>query len=138
MTKLDSHRTLSEPVRSPVETGAAGEPILSSGELQENRIDWENVIDRQLVEWVRDAGRLEDESIEMPCRSVIAMACRVAQSMRDAGMPAPLRVVPSGDGGIVFEHREGSLFETIEIDSDGSVEIAVFLDSRLVSRRRLN
>lgn len=138
MTRIDSHWTITEPVRSPVETGAAGEAILSSGELQENRMGWENVIDRQLIQWAMDLSQPEEDGVEVPSRSIIGIGCGVAQSMRDAGMPPPLRVVPNGDGGIVFEHREGSLFETIEIDADGSVEIAVFLDSRLVSRRRLN
>ena len=98
---------------------------------------WENVIDCQLTKWANDPCQLENDGIEAPSQEIISLACRVALMMRDEGMPPPLRVVPNGDGGITFEREAGLLFETIEIEEDGSVERITFVDSKLASRERI-
>ena len=64
-------------------------------------------------------------------------ACRFAEAVRDLGWPPPLRVVPTGDGGISFERREGSVSQSIEIAPDGSIEMITIVASRLVHRQRL-
>ena len=69
-----------------------------------------------------------------PSTKAISMACQVTRMLQDR--PPPLRVTPSGDGGIVFERSTGEVFETIEIQEDGSVERATFRNSRLHSRER--
>lgn len=137
MTRLDSSRTLSGSITSEIETCAAGEQMLSSSELQEDRLGWKDAIDRKLIEWARDPSQLEDDGIEAPSREIISLACQFAIFMRDDAQPAPLRVVPDGDGGITFERKEGSLFEKIEIEQDGTIEHLRFINCRLVSRRRL-
>ncbi|NQT41347.1 MAG: hypothetical protein HQ581_27915 [Planctomycetes bacterium] len=139
MTRLDANtrRTISESVTKPVATGAADESALSSGELQENRIGWKRVIDDQLIEWGMDPDQLEDEGIEAPSRKIISRAWDLARRMRDGGAPPPLRVVPNGDGGITFEWKDGPVFETIELEDDGSIEIIKFVDSEVVSRHSI-
>ena len=137
MTRLDTSVTISEPIRSPIETGAADESVLSSGELHQNRMGWQKVIDDRLIEWGKDPSRLEDDGIEAPSRPIIVLACRVARVMRDAGKPPPLRVVPDGDGGIAFEWKDGPASHAIEIEEDGSIEMITFENYRLVSRQRI-
>ena len=145
MTKLDTGWTISEPVRPRIETAAAGEGMLTSRQLYEerraweyeNRRAWEHVIDRQLIEWGKDPGRLECDDLRAPTAASIQTACEIAGFMRDEAEPPPLRVIPDGEGGIVFERAEGRAFVTVEIDEDGSVEICRFVDSRLQFRERV-
>jgi hypothetical protein len=136
MTRVDVFQTISPPVASPVETGAATDELLSRCEPDEERLAWDEVIDYRLIEWGRDPSQLDDENFQAPSLEIISLACRVAREMRAAGLPAPLRVVPNGDGGITFEHKAGRVFETIEIDEDGSIELVTFADSKLVFRQR--
>ena len=135
MTRIDMGKTISEFVGSAIETGAGGESVLSSAELNQNQMAWDKVIDEQLIEWARDPGQLEDDGIEPPSRPIISLACELVRTMRDNGCPRPLRVVPNGDGGITFERKDGSLFQAIEIQEDGTIEFTVFENSRLVFRQ---
>jgi hypothetical protein len=104
---------------------------------QQRREAWQQIIDRDLVEWGLDPSQLEDDGLPAPSRAIIGSACRIAQACRDAGWKPPLRVVPTGAGGIMFERREGAVFETLEIRPDGTVELALYENSRLRFRRRL-
>ncbi len=137
MAKLDVSQTISESIRSPIETRAVDESVLSSGEFHANQVGWKQVIDDQLIEWGKDPSRLEDDGIEPPSGAIIGLACDLVRTMRDKGLPPPLRVVPDGDGGIAFEWKNGPVFQTIEIEEDGSIELITFENSRLVSRQRI-
>jgi len=137
MTRLDTW-TLSEDIRSPVATGAADDDMLSSWERDSSRAAWQELIDRKLIKWGRDPSPFEDDGPEPPSAKAVWQACHVAQVMRDVGAPAAIRVVPDGDGGISFERRVGSVSESIEIDREGAIELITIVDSRLVSRQRLN
>jgi hypothetical protein len=98
---------------------------------------WVSILDHSLGEWAKDGGALADDGIEPPSAATIDLAWQVAQELREVGLPAPHRVAATGDGGIVFVRQMGPLLSTIEIDADGSVELIVLRNSRLVSRRRL-
>lgn len=139
MSALRSQYTISGDIRDVVQTGAADQHTLASAvpEGQEARSAWQALIDRQLIEWGRDARPLEDDGVVPPLPAVVNLASRLAMAMRDDGKPPPLRVVPNGEGGIVFERCAGSVFETVEIQADLSVESASYRDSRLVSRQRV-
>jgi len=105
---------------------------------EQRREAWQEMIDQYLVEWGRDPAALEDEGVIPPSRRVINRASTLAMLYRDSNNPAPSRVVPNGDGGIVFERGDRSWFQVIEIHADCSVELISFKSSRLVSRRRLD
>ena len=137
MTRLDTSQTISEPIRSPIETGAVDDSALSSGEFHQNQMAWQKVIDDQLIEWGNDPSRLEDDGIEPPSGAIIRLAYDRVQKMRGEGWPPPLRVVPDGDGGIAFEWKDGPASCSIEIADDGSIELITFENSRLVSRQRI-
>lgn len=85
-----------------------------------------------LEAWWKRPEAVEDDGVEPPDRDTIRLAFNVAEQMRRSGAPAPDRVAPSGDGGIVFERRDGSLFQTIEVSADRRLEFSVFRDGLLV------
>lgn len=91
----------------------------------------------RLLEWRRDPGQLMDEDVLPPKRGIIDAAYSLALKMRDMRLPGPLRVLPDGEGGIVFERQSGSSFETIGIEATGRIEIVSFEGSRVRSRMLL-
>ena len=99
--------------------------------------EWQEIIDRQLVEWGRDPDALADEGIEPPSSATIRLARRVAQATRDAGAPPPSRVVIDGAGGIAFERLDSGIYETLLVRKDGSVEALAFRGAALLSRNRI-
>ena len=119
--------------------GAADDESLATSARQrdENRQGWQDIIDSKLIEWGRDPGQLEDEDVTPPSRAIIDRASDLAMLLRERNWHPPNRVVPSGDGGIIFERWDGPIFEQIEISDDGAVLVASFEDSRLVSTTRL-
>ncbi len=139
MSTIESQYTISGTLRSVVQTEAADELTLATfdRERKETRDAWDVVIDRRLIEWGKTPGILEDDGIVPPSPRVIRLASQLVMAMREQGAPAPLRVVPNGEGGVVFEREAGSLFQTIEIRADLSVEFASYRNARLVSRQRL-
>lgn len=50
-------------------------------------------------------------------------------------LPAPTRVVPDAEAGIVFELQRGDLFETVRLSADGSTEYCIFRNARLVESK---
>ena len=137
MQGLKQSETISEPGSSVIDTRAVDEDVLSSGESHQERLAWERLIDGQLFGWVRNPEQLEDDDIEAPSRAAISAAYELALKMRDKKDPAPSRIAPDSEGGIVFEHREGRDFQTYEIHEDGSIEYLAFHDSQLVDRQTL-
>ncbi|MCC6488618.1 MAG: hypothetical protein IT364_14065 [Candidatus Hydrogenedentes bacterium] len=95
---------------------------------------WNTVMTR-LRAWYENPDQLVDENIVPPSSETIYKAYRLALAMRDSRSPGPLRVVPDGEGGSVFERQEGSVFETICIEATGRVEVMLFEGSRLCARR---
>jgi len=103
----------------------------------EARSGWQAIIDNWLIEWGRNPQELEDDYVIPPSFAVIKDACKVAKSMRNKGFPVPLRVVPNGEGGVVFEWWAGPIFQTIEISCNGTLEAVTYENSRLVAREEL-
>ena len=93
-------------------------------------------LEDQLLQWENNPQQLEDEGLTSPSLPIIQLARATAAGMRERGLSVPARVVPNGEGGIVFEGRSGKSFERVEINQDGAVEWATFLDGRLLSRQR--
>lgn len=123
-----------------VATDAAEEQSLAvtAQRQTEDRRLWQETIDNKLIEWGRNPGQLEDEDITPPSAEIVGLASRFSMKMRDLGFESPNRVVPNGEGGIVFERCHDTLSETIEIFEDGSFEYALFQDCRLIQRGILN
>jgi hypothetical protein len=97
---------------------------------------WQKIIDNQLIEWGRGSVQFDEENFEAPTKISLKRANELATEFRNGCLPEPLRVVPDGEGGIVFERRSGRFFITIEFSSDGSIEQNIFDDCRLVRTNR--
>lgn len=99
-----------------------------------HRTAWQQAIERTLAEWGRDPSQLDEEGTVTPSRETIQLAIDLAALMSKAVLPAPTRIVPDAEGGIVFERQEKGVFESIRISADGSIEHRVFENCRLVFR----
>ena len=102
------------------------------------REEWQKLIDCPLRQWQRDPSQLEDDDLQAPSSDAIRQAIRLAERLRDQGLPVPTRVVPDAHAGIVFEREVGRLFESYRISADGSAEFCEFEDCRLVKRMPLS
>lgn len=96
-----------------------------------------NVVLSKLLEWREDPDVLSDEDIVPPSRGILETAYHLALRMRDCRAPGPLRVVPDGEGGVVFERREGDVFETMNVEANGRIEMLTYYASQLTSRNLL-
>lgn len=95
---------------------------------------WENLTDSTLIEWGRDPALLEDDDVIAPSIETIGRAFDIASVLRSHGLPAPTRIVPTGDGGIAIQDDAGHDFVSIEIAADGTVEYLRFSGSKIVER----
>jgi len=96
---------------------------------------WQNLIDHKLIEWSRDPSMLEDDGIDAPSGETIRDAINLANFWKKQGWPAPTRIVPDSDGGIVFELEDNDVFCSYRLSLDRTLEHCVFQDMRLVRRK---
>ena len=101
---------------------------------QPDTADWERRIVR-IAEWARDAGMEDDDGIVWPTEQAIQSAYQIIQRLRSRRFAVPTEIVPSGDGGIVFSRRTGNSRQEIEVSDSGDVELLLFMDGRLISRK---
>jgi len=113
------------------------EPFASEAEREAAAHAWQHIIDEHLIEWGRKPDQLDEEGIQPPAPRTIARAAQVAGLLWKAGAPAPANVAPDTHGGIGFHWREGEIYQTYRITSDGYLDWSVFNDARLVSRQRV-
>lgn len=131
MTLIDQPTTGLGTVEPVVPTNAADERGLASveHEREQSREAWQRLIDDYLVEWGRDLTRLAEDDLVAPSRELIDYACVVAMACRDDGVPAPIRVVPDGEGGVSFEWHDGPDFRSVNVCEDGTVWFSLFHES---------
>jgi len=137
-TTAESSLTMVTALPMPTSRGTSDLGYLSFPLASSTTADsaWERIIDDRLIEWGRDPSRLADDGVVPPKREVVGWAIRLARILASKGADAPQRVVPNGDGGIVFERWSGANAETIEVLDDGDVYYTAFRASRLVHRER--
>jgi hypothetical protein len=99
---------------------------------------WHELISQQLASWSRDPEQLGDDGVVAPTVGIIALAIDTARALRDQRVESPDRVVPNGDGGIVFRWRSGDLTWSLELDTDGSMETSLVDRDSLVCRHSLH
>jgi hypothetical protein len=97
---------------------------------------WQSLVDDTLIDWGLLSDRPWGDEITPPSREVVSKAAKLAQKMKD--LPSPDRVVPDGDGGIVFEHRSNAGVEVMHVWDDGSVEYYRLTDGRVVERHSMD
>ena len=107
--------------------------------MADERNAWQRLIDEKLIEWGRHPEQFEDEDgYEAPRADNLVRATEFIAFCRDQGVSPPLRMAPDGAGGIVFEWRNNPLYHVMmEIHADGGMELLVFDDGKLVTRKQV-
>jgi hypothetical protein len=132
-----SCRLTRDPARR-VETGAATDDTLATTIVEPmHRDSWQAVIDYKLVEWGRQPWQLAEDELIPPTPAAVGRAIQIAESFRDRNAPPPLRVVPDGDGGVVFERWTQAHTQAIEITKDGRAEFVECVAGRVSKRFEL-
>lgn len=111
--------------------GIADEALMSG--LQPSRTDddgWMTCV-YSLREWRSSPPDWEEDGIEVPSRRLLQLAEEIAFALRAKQQPEPMRVLPDGDGGVVFERRQGALYEALNVTADCTVSLKRFRSGRL-------
>ena len=108
-------------------------PVLGK---KEETTDWLRV-ESLLNEWCRKEPRRDEDGVEWPGPAVAEVAVQVACLLKQRGLQPPTRFVPNAEGGVVFEFQHQHQLQTIEVESDGSIELCRFEATKLVDRRRM-
>ena len=137
MKLLDTPMLLSEEFDYLVH-GIVRETLIRPPATPTHEAAWRKLID-ELASWgERGADMLEDEGVEPPQPSIVHAATELASIMRDRDMEPPGRLMPNGDGGIVFRWRVGECAWTVEFESDGSIESCLVRRGKLIRRHSLH
>ncbi len=128
--------TLTPEPRSTAETAVTTDDALlqPTTQTQEWKDEWQKVIDDKLIDWGGDSKAVEEEDLIPPTEAAVHLAGRIAITLRDDASLPPKRVVPDGDGGIVFERWEGPRSISIEISNDGTAEIVYIRAGQVEAR----
>lgn len=127
--------TWSPPIKRTVETGTTVETFATDArEVDAIKEGWERIINDRLVEWGRNPPAFDEDGLVPPTADVIRKACELATRYRDdANFVPALRVLPDGDGGIVFEWQFGEQFLSLEITPKEEPILNVFDNCQLVA-----
>jgi hypothetical protein len=139
MSRIETSGATWADLRGPVSVNGASSQgaTAATGKSPQISKDWQAVISGPLAEWEKDPRRLDDDGIVGPSRETLQRVADLARELCALGLAAPQRVAATGDGGVVLARQEGAFFSNIEVMGDGSAELTVYRDSRLVSRQRL-
>jgi hypothetical protein len=93
--------------------------------------------DAELNEWMIDPAAIVDGNATPPSKDLIRNARALIAQLRHRGWPAPVMVVPDGNGGIAFEWHVGNVFHMLEINKDNERSLSEFRAGNLISRKQL-
>ncbi|MBI1826615.1 MAG: hypothetical protein HY287_16555 [Planctomycetes bacterium] len=135
----DAVATLSPEIKAAVSTSGDKSTPVTAERLEDNwRERWNECIDSTLIEWGRNPDQFADpdEGFRAPTTMCIQAAIRVALRLRDLKEPPPppSRVVPDGEGGLVFERIAGDTHESLRVYADCAGELLTFKHCELKSR----
>lgn len=95
---------------------------------------WNPCIDL-LLRWREHPEEAGDEDVEPPQEPAIDRALGISTRWQRACLPAPMRTIPRGNGGLCMEWWHGGWHLVIAIQRDGGAECRYFgPDSRLLLR----
>lgn len=132
MTTIDRSIELSTGFPA-VETTAGADAQLVSTAADFHKRQWAIWLDDYLIEWGQRPELVADGELRPPTQAALSAACRIAMEWAD-NTPAPHRIIPDGEGGLVFEWRSDNRFVSAEITATGSCEFLTFDDGRLIAR----
>lgn len=136
MATLNMDATITGEVIGAARTGAGTDQVLASPELAKAQSvkRWNELVINPLIDWGRDPSILEDEGLDAPSFEIVNIAHRLAIGMRDSDFAPPDRVIPNGDGGIVFKQKNDNTLISIEICKDRTTEVTIFRNGNLIFR----
>ena len=80
-----------------------------------NAEGWKKAINIHLRNWWHGVPGLEEEGLISPTRAAVDAAIKISESLAEQSLEPPSRIVPNGEGGLVFERYPPSRLErTIE------------------------
>jgi hypothetical protein len=107
-----------------------------------NQGDWPLVTDEgwgeaigKLQRWETNPGVLADDDVEEPAKATIRLAIALARAHQRRGEPAPTRVMPNREGGLLLEWVRGRSRQLWEIDDQHRWERSDFVDGCCTRRR---
>ncbi len=121
--------------KSKVDLKVDSQGILSLEKI--NPKAWQEIIDK-LVGWQWDIEQLDDEGVTPPSEGIVQIAIGLAERLDEEGYVAPSSVVPDGDGGVVFTHRNGDIIKKIHLWDDGSICLSEYESTSLIRRTNLS
>ena len=137
MKVLEFPRTLPERIDyllQPVGMRPTERELLSEAEIAA----WRELVDEKFLLWASHPEQLSDDGLVAPTVGNIQLAMNIAIVLRDQRIEAPDRVIPNGDGGIVFRWRSGDFTWTLELDADGALETSLMENDNLLCRHSLH
>jgi hypothetical protein len=137
MATVEAELTLTGPAETPVQTGTlTDDGLMVAKPLHVGYKEaWRQTLEKvSMMRFIRFPD-LEDEGLKPPVSRAIAKATAIINSMLAGTYPPPTRVIPDGEGGIVFERwdKKGD-GQRIVVSAVGIAELSTFEGSRLVSR----
>lgn len=85
-----------------------------------------------LQRWIGEVGTWDEDGLVPPSKQTIQFAMKLIGRLRGMEFECPTRVVPDGEGGLVFERRNSTSFKAIRVRSDDIIEFYNFQDSQLI------
>lgn len=117
------------------ETSAARHSDITETERAAINAQWDKVIDK-FHDWIAHPEEFAEEGMTSPSPETISLACdHIVKRFRKLGLAPPPHVVADLHGGIAFEQRNGSQFESIRVQADGHIEYCRFSNRKLVDRQ---
>lgn len=108
--------------------------ILASTSIDKEESDarWDEITDHKLIEWAKSPEEFEADGMIGPSNKATQKAFDLLKFMQGYSWPLPTGVLADGDGGIVFENRQNSLYQRVEIDHKGVMTLSTYRGSKLV------
>lgn len=120
----ESRRSVS---RNNVMTGVASPDSLASF-INNDASLWRSAID-ELLRWKSAADTFDDD--DAPDSAILDTAIDFAVDMLHERGPAPRSIVPSGNGSIAMEWRDGAVTLIVEFNEPGRATYSKFCNGRL-------
>jgi hypothetical protein len=137
MKLLEVPVTIREKIQYLLQPVMAGSQSLGEPRTEEDLRGWQAINDRLKV-LEQHPAEFDEEGLEPPSADVFPLVDEVALVLENRGVSPPLRVVPNGEGGVVFEWRDHPFFWSLDVEKEGGLALSIFRNARLVSRHQLS
>jgi len=93
---------------------------------------WSAIVDRLGV-WGLNPSVTDEDGLVSPSGESCSSACMLVIDMKDHGCSLPTGVIADGEGGIVFENKNDPIYQCVEIDEFGKMNLLTFKNGKLLS-----